>query len=208
MLVVTAAIPAWSYQMTINDPIGDQIGVSSFDTKSLSYTVNEIFQVAIATNYPQTGIVVGAWNTQPADLFLLGEKSGLYAIPLVNHGSFVAGQLYDVGSVYLSDDMEPVGGGYGYNHNVPVMVKEGVYTGYNGTVAWQAGTDTDYLISYMANGWLWDENNPLGDLLRVTWATARCANDTVGVPEPASIVLLLCGLCGLGVLRRKSSASV
>jgi hypothetical protein len=197
------SLNAWAYTITVTDPVGDQIGDRIFDTFSILYTVNEALQITIGTNYPSTGYLVGSWQTYPADLLLDGAANGPgwdYAIPLVTHDGFVAGRLYQIGSMAISNEFEPVGDGYTYNKNVPVWLKTGVDTGYYGTWQWTtAGTDPDYYIGYLNMNWWWTDANPPGDYLRIGWATSNCANDVVNVPEPGILILLGIAMSAIGM---------
>lgn len=209
--LVALPLMAQAYQVTINDPNGDQIGDSVFDTHSITYNVNESpLVVRILTNFLEGGYTVGSWHTMPADLILWGEESSppALAIPLVSHGSFEAGKLYTVTNWYTADEMAalnhvtnpPYSWGFGQN----VWIEEGTYTGFSGFVAWDA-----LGVTYTANGWYWSDQSPQDDFLKISWATSTCANDVVGVPEPASLLLLGCGLLGVsGLSRRKSHLAV
>jgi hypothetical protein len=108
LMVLALFVQAQAYNITINDPAGDQIGDSVFDTTKIVYNTDDMpFFVTITTNYPKAGYTVGSWPTMPADLILQGKLSSPpdYAIPLVSHDGFNAGELYSVASWYTSNDV-------------------------------------------------------------------------------------------------------
>jgi len=201
LMIVPIGVQA--YTVTITDPANDAIG-SGFETTSIQYVVNENpFEVVITTQYRLSGLLVGNWQTRPADLLLDGAANGVgwdYAIPLVSHGSFTAGHVYSITSLAVSDDFAP-SSSYSYNHNEYVWIEAGTDKGLSGTVS-----DTLSGISYVANGWYWDDSNPAGDYLTLGWATATCANDVIKgapVPIPTAAWLLGSGLVGLVGIRRR-----
>jgi hypothetical protein len=220
VLVAVFCFSAAGSAYTINDPVGDKIGSREFETYGiniLNYTPginNGAIGFDIFTNYPQAGLLVGGWNTQVADLFITETYLGSayqWAIPLVNHDGFAAGTMYAVGSYLVSDNFEPVGGGYGYNHNVPVRIAA-IGTNYNGYQSFGAGSVTwnplvpggpDWMISVVTGVWQDDPNG----VYEITWGTATCANDVVRgstpVPEPTTLLLLGLGLVGMGVAARR-----
>jgi len=201
--LMMAPIGVQAYTVTITDPSNDAIG-SGFETTKIQYVVNESpFKVDITTQYRLSGILVGSWQTLPADLLLDGAANGVgwdYAIPLVSHDGFTAGHVYSITSLYVSDNFAP-SSSYTYNHNEYVWLKTGTDKGLTGTVS-----NTATWISYVSSGWYWDDSNPAGDYLTLGWATATCANDLIKgspVPIPTAFWLLSSGLVGLVGIRRR-----
>lgn len=198
---------------TINDPSNDAIGTAfeSYGIDIFNYFTGPI-TFSLYTDYPQAGITVSGWATTPADLFIRETYYGnqyLWAIPLVSRAGFDAGTMYAVGTYKISDEFEPSGGGYSYNHNIPVQIATvGNNYGYTsfggGSVNWfdlAPGSHPDWRVDIVTGGLYQDDPNGKYSLL---WGTATCANDVV-VPIPGAVWLMGSGLVGLWGLRRRFS---
>jgi hypothetical protein len=213
------AVPCWSY--SIGDSPSDAIGVRGFEGYGINinnftpgYNSGNI-SFDIFSNYPQSGLKIGGWQTYAADLFIFETYHGTqypWAIPLVDHGGFSAGTFYAVGSYKVSDDFDPGDMGYIYNHNVPVRLETvGNNYGYSsiggGSVSWNTLPGSpDFRININTTGF-WEDDPEAS--LALLWGTATCGNDVIEgsvapVPEPATMLLLGSGLLGFaGMGRRK-----
>ena len=211
--------PSLIHAYTITDPSNDAIGVLTFEGYGINVynftpgTDSGVIYFEIFTNYPEAGLTVGSWDTKPADIFIYERYYGnwyIWAIPLVSYDVFNAGTMYAVKSYKISDDYEPTGGGYIYNHNIPVRINElgsnygnQYFTG--GSVQWQSLTPgkPDYKITVTTNVWEDDPNA----IFRILWGTATCANDVIEgqipVPEPGVLILMGIGLSVVGLAARR-----
>lgn len=224
-LVVTMCLmvlPLSLLSYTITDSPNDSIGYPTFESYGINMynftppTYSGDISFDLFTNYyPPTGVTVGSWTTYPADLFITETWHGnqyLWAIPLVDHGGFIAGNMYAVGSYRISDSFEPQPpGGYSYNHNVPVWIDTlgnnygfSSFGGY--TPVWTnlvPPGHPDWSVRLQIAGLYEDDPNGQFSLY---WGTSTCGNDVVNnpVPEPASMLLFGSGLFGMAAaLRRK-----
>ncbi len=232
---------ALAVPVTINDAVGDRIGQIGFETFSITVNTDPTIPMTfnIATNYPQSGLtIIGSsanWVTRPADLLLDVVSNGQgwdYAIPLVNHfgwydysqskylpeGGYLAGHVYKVESMWMSDAYKPTEGTWRYN-DASVSLNKGTDTGWSGTWAWNATGAPDpavaaaWNIVYSDANWKWGDLPGPSDLITIAWATATCGNDIINgpvspspVPEPATMLLLGFGLVGLVGLRKRFHA--
>jgi hypothetical protein len=215
-------VSALAVPVTITDPVDNYPGShGTTETYGITIDTNPALSISILTNQPQ-------YSDDPLDLYgFLGRSKPLadvadlfldlhpnnvgwdYAIPLVTHGNFVAGRVYQVQSTggSLPSIWE--------TDAVPYRISSGTAMGgWSGTWTWtNAGGNPDYNILYSGANWSWDVFGQ--ESVRIAWATASCKNDIIDgivpppppptpVPEPATMVLLGFGLVGLaGFGRRK-----
>lgn len=201
------AAPAFAY--TINDAVPDRIGNWKFEIYGINISSNDTNSFFdIYTNYPihQT-FTVGTWTTFTGDLALstTNNYDWSYGVAFTDHDGFTKGTIYNNATWHISNDYEPIGN-YHYNENHIVTLKSGSVFG-TGSVVWQA-IDTlgapngpDYKVTVTIPKL--DGYTP--DFQHTYWASATCANDFIGAPEPVSTILFLTG-GSLLVVRRLRKA--
>lgn len=190
--LLLAASSTFAY--TINDPVGDQIGVRIFDIYGINLWQDASNSYAdIYTNYPQAGLTVGGWNTFSGDLALSATNSydWGYGIALTSHDGFTAGGVYSNALWNTSNYYEPAGGGYTFNEDKIVTLRDGDLVA-QGSVVWQAlSGGPDYVIHVVVP--YVDFGGYSTDPQHTFLASATCANDFVGAPEPVSTILFITG---------------
>lgn len=221
-LFLVSGASAYTITDSPNDAVGsttyESYGINVYNFTPGSNTGNIGF--SLFTNFPQGGETVNGsppWSTTPADVFITETWYGnpyQWAVPLVSHDGFTAGNMYAVGTYKVSDDFDPSGGsGYIYNHNFPVAIATlGNNYGsgsFAGTVAWNSlGSPGNPNYSVDVSLGIY-EDDPNGSF-SFSWGTATCANDIVegsvpssSVPEPNLLGLLGMGLVGLSYVGRR-----
>jgi len=204
LVVMMFAAPAFAY--TINDPVPDRIGNWKFEIYGIDISSNDTNSFFdIYTNYPihQT-FTVGTWKTFTGDLALsvTDNYDWSYGVAFTDHDGFTKGTIYNNATWNISNNYEPAGGNYIYNENHIVTLKDGDVLG-TGSVIWQQ-IDTlgkpngpDYKVTVTIP----KLDGYMPDFQHTYWASATCANDFIGAPEPVSTILFLTGGSVLAVRR-------
>jgi len=204
-------VPVIASAYTINDLVGDQIGVKQFDL----YGINVIQDTThitfdIYSNYPQNGVTVGSWKTFAGDLAFDFNNDGTYdhAVAFTNHDGLTAGGFYSVSSWNTSNNYAL--NGYTYNKNQIVTIKSGSFIEQADNFAWQniAGTAPDYLWSVTLDKDLFPEG-----VNGIFYSVATCSNDNIKgsftvTPEPATMLLFGMGVAGLAARLRRKNRSI
>jgi len=204
--LLSSAINIYAY--TINDLIGDRIGVDSFELYGMDVLESGddlIFD--IYTNYPQSGVTVSNWHTFAGDLFFDFDGDDIYdhGIAFTNKEGLNPGSFYSISDYNTSNHYAL--SGYIYNKNIPVAIDSGILLGSADVFAWEdiAGSNPNYRWHMVLDRSYF----PKGVDIDVLYSGASCANDylegsfTVTTPEPASMLLLLFGLAGSFFIKRK-----
>jgi hypothetical protein len=171
--------------------------------------IGETLRVDLAvfkTSYnADLGLAVGATVTPPGVLNTTGANMDLrqnFLTMYMKDGSSGWGNVDYVGTVNVAGqngfttnmaDYPNITGVWIY-HNAPGVFTEGVTTSDNGDVTWRTIT-----------GATWDSGN--GDAYVGLYADVRTSPITYGqadnlriVPEPATLVMALLGICGMGLI--------
>jgi hypothetical protein len=222
-ICLSFSLPALATTYTINDLDDDATPYNSETFES--YGINVwAFTPGVNNGLIYFGLYTDLSDTKAgevADLFIYEKHYGseyLWAMPLTNHDTFIAGDLYAVENYQTAADF-----GSGLNQNIPVRIEslgnnyghEHV-TGYGIDWILNDGADyynvgpADYFINTVINGY---EEDPNGNF-RLYWATTVYGTDivtgnvipeTTPVPVPASVLLFGTGAISLlaGKRRRK-----
>lgn len=192
LLLVSAS--AFSYD--INDNANDRIGDWKFELYGIDIsTSGDNLVYDIYTNYNiNNTFTVGTWNTFTGDL-ALSVTDGYdwsYGVALSDHDGLTKGTIYSNAAWNISNDYAP--SGYIYNEDQIVTLKSGSVFGqalisFNQINMPGAPTGPDYKITITIP----QLDGYVPDFHHTYFASATCANDFVGAPEPVSTALFVLG---------------
>jgi len=196
MGLLVLAAPVYSYD--INDDIGDRIGDWKFEVYGIDVSSsggNTVYDIYTNYNINNT-FTVGTWKTFTGDL-ALSVTDGYdwsYGIALSDHDGLTKGTIYSNAAWHISNEYEPLSGGYTYNEDQMVTLKSGTVFGQalislNQINTPGAPNGPDYKISITIP----QLSGYVPDFHHTYFASATCANDFVGAPEPVSTALFVLG---------------
>jgi hypothetical protein len=196
--VMLVSAPVFSYD--INDAVGDRLGQWKFEVYGIDVSTSGTNLVYdIFTNYPiNSTVTVGTWKTFTGDLALsvTDNYDWSYGVALTDHDGLAKGTVYSNAAWHISNEYEPINDGYNYtyNENQIVTLRSGSVFGVGSVTSSTIDTlgapnGPDYKITVTIP----NLSGYVPDFKHTYWASATCANDFVGAPEPVSTVLFITG---------------